>query len=92
MLDISEYNKSANRRQSSQKKLVDSELGRQYESTIEIIVVEDGSISADSSSPVCKFSFQDLLSSMFTNIDESILRGGTLLRNYTPWENNIVVV
>jgi hypothetical protein len=74
------------------KKLVDSELGRQYESTIEIIVVEDGSISADSSSPVCKFSFQDLLSSMITNIDESILRGGTLLRNCTPWENNIVVV
>jgi hypothetical protein len=29
---------------------------------------------------------------MITNIDESILRGGTLLRNYTPWENNIVVV
>jgi hypothetical protein len=70
---------------------VDSELGRQYESRIEIIVIEDGPISADSSS-VCKFSFQDLLSSMITNIDESILRGGTLLRNYTPWENNIVVV
>jgi hypothetical protein len=73
------------------KKLVDSELGRQCESRIEIIVVEDGSIPADSSS-VCKFSFQDFLSSMITNIDESILRGATLLRNYTPWENNIVVV
>jgi len=64
------------------KKLVDSELGRQQESRIEIIVVEDGSISADSSFPVCKFSYhrcEKILKREFANRERGVGRDRTIL-------------